>query len=53
MSGSQRRRCSATINITPALRDRLRVEKAERGVTYDTLLRDELGYELDEPEATR
>lgn len=53
MSRPNTHHAKANITISEPLRNRLRVEKAERGLTYDELLRLEFDFEeLDSPEAT-
>ena len=53
MSRPHTHHAKANITISEPLRDRLRVEKAERGLTYDELLRLEFNFdELDTPDAT-
>ncbi|WP_165396969.1 hypothetical protein [Natrinema hispanicum] len=53
MSQPNAHHAKANITISESLRNRLRIEKAKRGLTYDELLRLEFDFEeLDEPEAT-
>lgn len=53
MSRTDTNRVTANITISESLRNRLRVEKAERGLTYDELLRREFDFDdLETPNAT-
>lgn len=40
-------RAESTIGVSEELRDRLRVEKAKEGVTYDEYLRENLSLEME------
>lgn len=53
MSQSNTHHANANITVSESLRDRLRVEKAERGLTYDELLRSKFDFDsLDAPDGT-